>query len=115
LFLQHTSLVLRSRLAQPPVFALLLSTTILTSSAFARTLYLRAAKTEPTVALNVVLAILTATATVLLSRPFGSVGLATAHFCINGVVGLSLVTYIFRREKHRRRLPAAALLCPVPE
>jgi O-antigen/teichoic acid export membrane protein len=90
---------LASRMLVPPLFSLLLATTLFSYILQGEATYLRAHKVEPFLGQSIVVAALTLISSVVLARLWGTAGVVWAYFLFAGVVGLASGTFIFRKKK----------------
>lgn len=109
LYLNHLGLVnplaqhLSRRILNPQSLALLLGATLINHVVIAQSIYLRAHKQEPFLALSLSGGVLVGLSTVILGRLFGAAGMMGGYFGISLVVGLGAGTWLFlqkRREWH---------------
>jgi hypothetical protein len=94
---------LAARVLPLPVFALLLATVLCNHFVFSEAIYLRAHKREPFLVQSILVGILTMCSTLFMGKFFGASGVTLGYFCISGLFGLTLGTYIFitkRKQWH---------------
>jgi O-antigen/teichoic acid export membrane protein len=87
------------RLLEPLPFALMLATFLINTLFFAETVYLRAHKQEPLLAIYIVSGIAVATCTLVLGRMYGATGMMLGYFITTLVISLGGGTWIFARKR----------------
>lgn len=100
---------LASRFLDPLTMAILLLNALVNHIVSSEALYLRAHKREPFLVTSLVLAVLVPASSYLFGRAFGPVGMVSAYFSINLLIGLGIGTIIFvncRRMWHGPRAGA---------
>jgi O-antigen/teichoic acid export membrane protein len=110
LALQFIAKPLATRMVAPPIFALLLVTTLSVFIAQSEAIYLRTRKTEPFLFQSLLVAILTTAGVYLFAPRFGAAGAAATYFISSGVVGLAVATIIFQNRRKQERTQASAYI-----
>ncbi|MBC3917988.1 hypothetical protein H8L32_10920 [Undibacterium sp. CY18W] len=99
LFLIHTDSSLDARILPLAPFILLLLTTIVNHIVFGLAIYLRSHKEEPFTLLSFVMAMLIATASLLLTKRFGATGMMAAYFVLTLSIGFIWACWLFKTKR----------------
>jgi hypothetical protein len=91
--------VIASRMLIPPLFSMLLLTTLCSYILQGEAIYLRAHKEEPFLGQSIVVAGLTLVSSIALAKFWGTAGVVWSYFICAGVIGLGSGTIIFRMKK----------------
>ncbi|HEY1804601.1 MAG TPA: hypothetical protein VGG45_08970 [Terracidiphilus sp.] len=103
---QHLFPKLAARMVSPPLFALLLLTSVSTLILQGQAIYLRAHKREPFLVQSFIVAVFTLAGIYLLVPRWGLSGSVMTYFTCTGFIGLALATIVFqkwRRDEHQAR------------
>lgn len=96
---------LTARVLPIPLLAILMLTALCTHVVFCEAAYLRSHKREPLLSLSILVAVLTATNTLIAGRIWGATGISVGYLVWGGVFDVAYATYIFvrcRRQWHSR-------------
>ncbi len=109
LTLFETGSPLRLRILEPLPMALLLGAVIVMHIVLCESIYLRAHKQEPFLAMSLVWGGLILLSSLTLGRKFGATGMMLGYFVINTIVGLGSGTWIFVRKRVQWHTPDKVL------
>lgn len=107
---QHLFPRLAARMVSPPLFALLLVTSLSTLVVQSQAIYLRAHKREPFLFQSFFVALLTLAGVYLLVPRWGLAGGAMTYFICSGVIALVTATFIFQKRRKVGREARAAVV-----